>query len=104
MSTIPEIKPGTTPTMQDFNIHVEGVKKMLLDLKTNKAPGPDDIPPRILKDAAEHIAPILTKIFQISLDSGLLPKDWKNENVSPIYKKGDRIPKAAIIDQYPLRL
>jgi hypothetical protein len=66
------------------------VEKLLLNLKPNKAAGPDDIPPRILKDTAEIIAPILTVIFQKSIDSGILPTDWKNANITPIYKKGER--------------
>ena len=90
MSSLPEMKPGNTPTMPDFSIHEGGVKKLLSNLKINKAPGPDDIPPRILKDTADIIAPILTQIFQISLDTGILPNDWKNANVTPIFKKGDR--------------
>ncbi len=30
-------------------------------------------------------------IFQTSLDSGRLPKDWLTANVSPIYKGGQRV-------------
>ena len=31
----------------------------------------------------------LTVIFQMSLDTGILPLDWKQANVAPIFKKGD---------------
>ena len=47
-------------------------------------------PPRILKELSHELAPILSVIFQASLDSGQLPEDWRNANVSPIYIKGDR--------------
>ncbi len=33
----------------------------------------------------------LTKIFQASLESGRLPKDWLTPNVSPIYKGSQRV-------------
>ena len=36
------------------------------------------------------IAPILQLIYQRSLDSGKLPSIWKEANVSPIFKKGDK--------------
>ena len=36
------------------------------------------------------MAPILTLIFQASLDQGILPSDSKAANVTPVYKKGKR--------------
>ena len=63
---------------------------MLLRLKPHKAPGPDNISPKILKELAHSIAPILTTIFRKSLETGVVPEDWKCANVSPIYKKGSR--------------
>ena len=32
----------------------------------------------------------LSAIFQYSLDTGTLPLDWRNANVTPVFKKGDR--------------
>jgi hypothetical protein len=43
-----------------------------------------------LKDLGEEISPILTIIFQQSLDTGEVPSDWRLANISPIFKKGDR--------------
>ena len=39
---------------------------------------------------AYQMAPLLTFIFQSSLDQGQLPQDWKSANITPIYKKGNR--------------
>ena len=61
---------------------------MILD--PNKATGPDGISPRILKELAEELAPGLTTIFQSSLATGLVPADWKDAHVTPIYKKGEQ--------------
>ena len=36
------------------------------------------------------ISPVLTCIFQKSLDTGVLPSHWRIANICPIYKKGDR--------------
>jgi hypothetical protein len=36
------------------------------------------------------IAPILTLIFQISLESGVVSSDWKTAHVALVYKKGPK--------------
>ena len=61
--------------------------KLLQNLDGHKAPGPDNIPARLLKDYAIQLAPMLTKIFQKSLSLGVVPTDWTMANVTPIYKK-----------------
>ena len=68
----------------------EGVTKLLSNLNPNKAMGPDGLHPRILKQLANVISPILRLIFQKSIDTGEVPLDWKKANVAPIFKKGMR--------------
>ena len=36
-----------------------------------------------------EISPVLAKIFQTSLDKGIVPSDWKKANIVPLFKKGD---------------
>lgn len=36
------------------------------------------------------ITPVISVIFQQSLDQGEISANWKNANIVPIYKKGDR--------------
>ncbi|MGH0165001.1 UNVERIFIED_CONTAM: hypothetical protein FKN15_076607, partial [Acipenser sinensis] len=55
-----------------------------------KSPGPDEILPIVLKEMKEVIYKPLTKIMQQSLDTGVVPTDWKIANVIPIHKKGDK--------------
>ena len=76
--------------MEEITVGVEGVRKLLCNLKVDKATGPDGIPAFILKNAANELAPILTKLFQLSLTSGEFPTDWKCAWVVPIFKKGER--------------
>ena len=68
----------------------KGVHKLLKNLKTHKATGPDSIPAFTLKAAADELAPALAVLFQLSLDQGEIPADWREALVVPIFKKGDK--------------
>ena len=81
---------GTAPDTESILISEEGVRKLLANLNPNKASGPDQISPRVLKELATELAPILTVIFQSSLSTGCVPSDWRDAHVSPIYKKGEQ--------------
>jgi hypothetical protein len=55
-----------------------------------KATGPDGIPCRILKIAAETLSPSLAMLFNQSLSMGVYPDDWKMARVTPIFKDGGK--------------
>ena len=76
--------------MPKFEITVQGVTKLLEGLNGGKAPGPDELPNLILKNAANEISPFPKIIFDQSLQTGKLPDDWIEANVAPVFKKGDR--------------
>ncbi len=59
-------------------------------MKVNKAAGPDALPNRVLQACASELTPAITTLFQSSIDSGELPKDWRDANIAPVFKKGDR--------------
>ena len=48
------------------------------------------IPARLLKECSKEIAPILATIFNKSLQTDTVPADWKQANVSAVFKKGQR--------------
>jgi len=70
----------------------EKVRSKLLALKEDKAQGPDDIHPAVLKNCADTVAKPLSIIFNKSLQEGTVPQAWfwKLATVCPIFKKGDR--------------
>ena len=39
---------------------------------------------------ANELAPVLTRLFQFSHDEGVVPQDWRDAHVVPVFKKGDR--------------
>ena len=40
-----------------------------------------------MKELATPLVPVFTILFQVSLDQGVVPDDWKKANAVPIYKK-----------------
>ena len=49
--------------MPPIKVNIKGVQKLLKDIKPHKATGPDNIPGRLLKKAAEELAPGLAHLF-----------------------------------------
>jgi hypothetical protein len=66
------------------------IVKALGKLKTESAPGPDLLPPRVLKEARAELALPLSILFTRSLTEGKLPLEWKDAMVTPIFKKGNK--------------
>ena len=87
---IPDSFKCKVPTMPDIDISTSGVLKLLIRINPCKAAGPDAIKPVVLKELAHEIAPAVSAIFQLFLDTDTVPHDWKTVFVSPIYKKGDK--------------
>ena len=74
--------------MKPIIISIPGVIKLLKHLKPHKASEPENIPTRLLIMVAEEIAPMLTTIFQTSLDTATVPSYWREALITPLYKKG----------------
>ena len=66
------------------------VRKLLSNINSNKAQGPDGIHGKILKNCAVGLAFPLTCIFRVSYNCGYIPQEWKLANVVPIFKKGNK--------------
>ena len=65
------------------------VRRIILETPSHKAPGPDKISFRFLKDSLEVILHPLTDIINCSLRSSKYPLTWKLAEVIPIHKDGD---------------
>ena len=81
---------SNSPSMSNIHINSRGVYKLLSQLDPNKASGSDGVNARVLKECAGVLADILSYIFDQSLSTGQVPKDWRNATVIPIFKKGDK--------------
>ena len=80
----------SAPFMNDIAVSKDGVIKLLKGLNPSKALGPDELHPRVLKELATELGPVLAHLFQQSIDTGEIPKEWSLANICPLFKKSDR--------------
>ena len=78
------------PVLNNINITFNGITKLLNGLKPNKSPGSYNLGPRLLKELAEDIAPLLLMILHKSLATGEVPDDSRTANVTTAFKKGQK--------------
>jgi hypothetical protein len=77
------------------------VQEVLNKLDVKKAYGPDGIPPIVYNKCASILTPSITLMLNLSLNSGVIPMEWKMANVVPVHKKGD---KANVANYRPISL
>ena len=80
----------SAPFMNDIVVSKDGVIKLLKRLNPSKALGPDELHPRVLKELAIELGPVFAHLFQQSIDTGEIPKEWSLANICPLFKKSDR--------------
>lgn len=78
-----------------INISVMDAYHSLKSLCVSKAPGPGDIPLRLMKEFAPELAIPLGHIYNCSLEQCVVPSLWKNTHVTPIPK----LPTPLSLDQ-----
>jgi len=75
------------------------ILKIISSFKDNKAPGPDNIAPKLLKLISTDVIEPLAYIFNLSFSSGRVPHSLKIAKVIPLHKKVTRT-NLAIIGQF----
>ena len=68
----------------------EVIASKINSMKENKSPGVDGISPKILKETVEQMSTPLAHVFNMSLQEGTVPLEWKEANIIPLFKKCSR--------------
>ena len=67
------------------------VKKVITNLDSSKASGPDCIPVVVLKNCEPELSYILAKLFNKCLKESCFPDCWKVSSVVPVFRNvGER--------------
>ena len=79
------------PSLNNFTSNVDFVRKKLNKLKNNTVLDVLDLDGRILSIAAPITSYSSCHIFNLSLNNGIVPYDWKLARITPLYKgKGNK--------------
>jgi hypothetical protein len=66
------------------------VWEKLTKLNVNKSQGPDELHGKLLYEVRVEITEALTRLFNLSLQTGVVPQDWRDADVCPLFKKGKK--------------
>ena len=94
----PDVKDPSFPTpviehpqeIEDFEISEEIILSAIKEINADSAPGPDGVPPILLKNCAKELCSPLRIIWEESFERGNVPMFYKETLITPLYKKGDR--------------
>jgi hypothetical protein len=86
----PDVDVHRNEELSEIQFSKDDILSELKNLNTSKAPGPDGISTRVLKECRDELAEPFQVLFNQSLDTAQIPNNWKQANVVPIYKKGNK--------------
>ena len=75
----------------DKPFSVREVNNCIKKLKTGKSAGPDLISNEIIKYSGVVTCKCITKLFNLILDSGIYPSNWRKSFIILIHKSGDKL-------------
>ena len=87
----PVFPSRTNLKLPNISITPKMVKKVITNLDSSKAFGPDCIPGVVLKNCESELSYILAKLFNMCLKESCFPDCWKVSSVVPVFKNvGER--------------
>jgi hypothetical protein len=88
--TCPYVTNSQPQDAKLFKISRKLIVKAISKLKNHSVCDPDDISSKLLKLVSVQILLYLENIYQICLNNSVMPKEWKQAIVIPIFKCGQR--------------
>ena len=90
-TSLPVFPSRTNLKLHNISITPKMVKKVITNLDSSKASGPDCIPVVVLKNCGPELSYILAKLFNNCLKESCFPHCWKVSSVVPVFKNvGER--------------
>ena len=83
-------REGSDVSIDWIEVTEEKVEPAIRNLKANKAAGVDELDSSYVKGSMEGLDRPLKILFEKSLTDGKIPKEWKEANVTAMFKQGAR--------------
>ena len=86
---VPDAKfqAGKSDYLRPLIVTPEMLANKIKEMKDNKSPGVDVIPPKLLMETVDHISIPLARVFNLSLKDGVVSFEWKEANIIRLFKK-----------------
>ena len=79
-----------TSTLDNVTFTPELIKAKIKKMKPSPTPGVDGFTVPLLQHVCDQISKPLSLIYNKSIQENKVPTDWREANVTPIFKKGAR--------------
>ena len=86
----PTMPSRTSAILETLRVTAEMVDAEIKAMNVNKACGPDNIHPRMMKELVSFISLPIAILLNRTMQEGVIPRDWKRAFVSAIFKKGSK--------------
>ena len=75
-------------------IEIQAISKLIRSLNKSKASPENSIPAHVIKENSDIFVPRIYHDFNSSIYNGIFPNNLKNADITPVFKKGDRLDKS----------
>ena len=90
ITVYPPVVQHHPPVLNSITVSPDRMCAILKSTRATKACGPDGISARIVQECASDLSVSLAKVGNMSLQQGIFPSKWKQANIVPLHKKGDK--------------
>src|SRR3989441_9563760 len=77
-------------TFSDISVDEKLVYGKLSKMNISKSQGPDELNPKLIFELRNELCKPLTYLFNMSIQTGVIPQDWRDAIVAPLHKKGSK--------------
>ena len=87
---VPNLKINITKTLENIDFDCDDIVKAINEINEHSACGENDLPAVILKKCKMELSYPILLIWKDSLNSGYVPKVYKNQIITPVHKKSSK--------------
>jgi hypothetical protein len=84
----PTVNQLTNDSLSRISVELKVIKSLVAKIRPSLMPGPDGLPPIVICNGGPDIPLFLLNMYNLSLNSGVFPCQWKKSIIIPRHKGG----------------